>query len=221
MKIENHRMFNPFRKSLLLSESLAQYFSRMEADSLLAQSTIEKYKEVARMLLSLLGDIDLRFIDDTIITGLKQKLNKAGLSPSRKNHYLIVLRGLLEFLREQGDKVGTPNITKFPVPTKAVEFLTKEELMKLISSLEERTMTQLRLKALVLSLISTGSRISSLLSLDRENVDFSTGIASMTTKGNKPQRVIFNDSALKYIQMYLAKRNDSYPALFATVAEEK
>lgn len=189
----------------------------MEADSLLAKSTIEKYREVARMLLSLLGDIDPRFIDDSIITGLKQKLNRAGLSPSRKNHHLIVLKGLLEFLREQGNKVGSPKITKYPVPTKQVEFLTREEIVKLISSLEERTTTQLRIKALVLSLISTGARITELLSLDKDDVDFSTGIASMTTKGNKAHRVIFNDSALKYIQMYLTKRNDSYPALFATI----
>lgn len=218
---ELHYMFYPFSKPLLLSVSLESYFSRMEADSLLAKNTIEKYKEVARMLLSLLGDIDIRYIDDITVTGLKQKLNKVGLSPSRKNHYLIVLRGLLEFLREQGNKVGTPKITKYPVPTKQVEFLTKEELMNLISSLEERTITQIRLKAVFLALLSTGARITELLSLDRDNVDFSTGIASMITKGNKPHRVIFNDSALKYIQMYLAKRNDSYPALFATIKGEE
>jgi hypothetical protein len=73
----------------------------VEADGLLSQNSVNKYKEVSRGLESILGDINVRKIDGHTITNLKQQLNIKQLSASRKNHFLCVLKNLLKYLAEE------------------------------------------------------------------------------------------------------------------------
>lgn len=90
-----------FSKKLKLSECFRRYFVWVEADGLLSQNSVNKYKEVSQRLITILGDIDVRKIDGHTITNLKQQLNNKQLSASRKNHHLVVVKNLLKYLAEE------------------------------------------------------------------------------------------------------------------------
>jgi len=90
-----------FSNKLKLSECFKRYFVWVEADSLLSQKSVNKYKEVSKGLVVLLSDIDVRKIDGHTITNLKQQLNIKQLSASRRNHFLVVLKNLLKYLAEE------------------------------------------------------------------------------------------------------------------------
>jgi len=90
-----------FSNKLRLSECFKRYFAWVEADRLLSKNSVEKYKEIASMLVVILNDMDVRKIDGHTITNLKQQLNNNRLSASRKNHYLVVLKNLLKYLAEE------------------------------------------------------------------------------------------------------------------------
>lgn len=90
-----------FSNKLKLSECFKRYFVWVEADSLLSQNSVNKYKEVSKGLVVLLSDIDVRKIDGHTITNLKQQLNIKQLSASRRNHFLVVLKNLLKYLAEE------------------------------------------------------------------------------------------------------------------------
>lgn len=108
-------------------------------------------------------------------------------------------------------------IQKFKIPIREIKTLSKERMNFLVASFDGVfTVTALRLKALILSLISTGCRIGELLALNRQDIDFSTGIASVVGKGDKIRPVIFSNEALSSLNEYFKKRTDSLPVLFAT-----
>lgn len=211
-------MFQLFSKKLNISECLKRYFVRTHADCLLAPRTIKKYEEVGKRWLDLMGDMNVKKINDEYVTQLKQKLNELKSSPSRKNHFMIVIRNLLVYL-EQHEHIKVydhKQIAKFKVPQKEVTFLTKEQLIRLINAPDEKNITGIRLKALILSLISTGCRISELIGINRDDINYETGIISIRTKGDKPHRIIFNPVSLECLKKYLEMRTDACEALFAT-----
>lgn len=203
-----------------MSECLNRLFIKMEAESVLAPRTIEKYKEVAGMLIRILGDMNIKKVDEQTVIELKQKLNQRNLSPSRKNHFLVVLKSVLYFCQKEGFNVYDPvKIKKFRVFQKEVSYLTKEQLVTLASAPSDKTLTGLRMRAIIMTMISTGGRVSEILSLDKDQIDFETSsVISIRTKGNKPHQIIFNPASQDAIQKYLAMRGDDVcPALFATI----
>jgi integrase/recombinase XerD len=218
-KNKNRKMNFIFSKKLKLSEVFKRYFSKLMADELLSKGTIAKYMEIADMLIRLLGDISIKHLNGEMISKLKQILNDRDLSSSRKNHFIIVVRNLLKFLKEEENLsfYDYTKITKYKVPIREVIILSKEQLDFLILSMDKaKTLAQLRFRALVLCLISTGCRISELLSLRIEDVDLVLGLATVVGKGNKKRQVIFNRMAVEALAEYSAVRSDACQSLFAT-----
>lgn len=210
-----------------LSSCYKRYFDLENAELRLSKNSICKYEEISKKLIELIGDIDIRKINDKTIIEIKKLLNesitisneKRSRSPSRKNHYLVVLKNVLKFLREAE---GVQNIydfnqiKKFKEEKKPVEFLSDNEVQILINSIKDSCITKFRLKTLIICLLSTGARISEMLSLDKNDMDWVSGIVSCKGKGGKINQIIFNELSREYLKKYLDKRRDDCPALLAT-----
>ena len=197
------------------------YFVYLKAEAFLADSSIKKYEEIAGNIIKMFGkELDVRRVNNKKIWELKESLNERGLSETRKNHHLVVIRNLLKFLqKEKGLNVMSyKKITKFKVRRKPVEYLTEEEITELIDSINTKTFSGKRLKALILSLLSTGSRISALVSLNIEDID-KEEVAQVRIKGGKIDSIIFSRKAMIAIEEYVRerrKRGDKTNYLFST-----
>ena len=212
-----------------LSNCSQRYFDLENAELKLSQNSISKYEEISEKLIELIGDIDVRKISDRTIIEIKKHLNepivisneKRFRSPARKNHYLVVLRNILKFLREREEIQSIYDynrIKKFKEESKPVEFLTDEEVQILINSIKESCITKLRLKTLIICLLSTGARISEMLSLNKDDIDWESGVVNVRGKGGKMNQIIFNDLSREYLKKYLDRRTDDCPALLATTS---
>ena len=213
------KMFLFKNEKYRLSSCFERYFDYLRANMKLARSSIDKYAEVAPRVVKILEDPDIRKIDTDSITKLKKELNLKELSPPRKNHFLVILRNLLSFAKnEEGiDVYESVKIKKFTEPRKKIEFLKKEEIQRLLDSIDDRTsITRLRLKTVILCLFSCGCRVSELVSLNRTDIDFQSGLFETRTKGGKIQKKILNPIALEYLGRYLEKRTDNHESLFCT-----
>lgn len=144
------------REKYKISNCSKQYFNFENAELKLSPNSIAKYEEISKKLIELIGDVDVRKINDKTIIEIKMRLNepitisneKRARSPARKNHYLVVLRNILKFLRETEGIQNTYDfnrIKKFKEESKPVEFLTDEEVQVLINSIKEKCITKLRL----------------------------------------------------------------------------
>lgn len=79
----------------------------------------------------------------------------------------------------------------------------------------------LRDKAIVTFLLSTGCRISEMTQLNREDVDLTTLECKVLGKGNKERIVYMSSVAAMQIRAYLATRSDDYDALFIGKGTER
>ena len=79
----------------------------------------------------------------------------------------------------------------------------------------------LRDRAIVTFLGSTGCRISEMTQLNRNDIDFNALECTVLGKGNKERTVYLDQIAGMVLQEYLATRKDSYEALFIGKGEQE
>jgi site-specific recombinase XerD len=77
----------------------------------------------------------------------------------------------------------------------------------------------LRDRAIVEVLLSTGMRCNELCNANIQDVDFSNGEITVTGKGNKQRVCYLNAPAKKRLKDYLESRNDKYTALFTALSD--
>jgi site-specific recombinase XerD len=149
--------------------------------------------------------------------------NKAlGLTLSKKtqNYYLIALRAFLKYLIRQGVETLPPErIELAKVSERHIDFISAEELTRLLSAPDGSDLKSLRDRAILELLFSTGLRVSELCSLSRD-LDIRADEFSIRGKGGKIRVVFLSDTAKMALKTYLDKRKDMEEALFVKVGGE-
>jgi site-specific recombinase XerD len=87
-------------------------------------------------------------------------------------------------------------------------------VQRLLVAVKGGRLEDLRDRAIMELLFSTGLRVSELARLDIENVNLNTGEFSVRGKGDKIRLVFLSSSATKALKEYLERRKDVSPALF-------
>ena len=122
---------------------------------------------------------------------------------------LSCLRSLYKFLFREGLIKNNPVLMlSTPKQEKMLPlFLTEDEVVRLIESPNTNDLLGLRDNAIIETLYSTGMRVSELVSLNMENIDFIGATVKVLGKGKKERLLPIGDRALGVINKYLAKRN--------------
>lgn len=148
-----------------------------------------------------------RFVDDK---GGRLKL-------ITQNYHVIALRAFLKYLSKQDVETLAPEkIELAKNPSRQIESLEGDELSRIFKALDQESEELLRLrdKAILLTLFSTGVRISELISLKQSMVNTERGEFTVRGKGDKLRLVFLSPDAASAIKAYLKKRTDNHPGLF-------
>jgi len=150
--------------------------------------------------------------EGTLREGKKDTLKK-----KTQNYYLIALRSFLKFLMKRKVTSMAPDqIELAKVPERSLDLISPEELSRLMKATEGEELKNLRDKALLELLFSTGLRVSELCSLSRE-INLHSDELSVRGKGEKIRVVFISDDAKKALKKYLDKRDDMDDALFVQI----
>lgn len=153
---------------------------------------------------------------------LSQSFSSATKEPikrSTQNYYLIALRNLLNYFTDR-DILSLPSekIKLIKEKERSIKFLNLDQIEKLLSAPNTKTLTGLRDRAILESFFSTGLRIAELVVLNREQF---TDIKnkkdlelSIVGKGSHPRTIYFSERALFWLKKYLETRKDKEKALF-------
>jgi len=95
-----------------------------------------------------------------------------------------------------------------------VEFLENDEVERILEASQGSNFKALRDRAILELLFSTGLRVSELVNINREKLNFERGEISVQGKGNKIRVVFISKTASLAVKKYLEERNDVNPALF-------
>ena len=169
------------------------------------------------------GDKSVEEFSKTDLLRLKSYWLSKSLSASRQMSILLALRRFLTFCRDEKKLtlcLEPGEIKPPPRRRREVVFLTPEEIESFIATIPLITYkgdvhhAGIRLRAVVEALLGSAMRISELLSLNRNSIDFERREAKIVGKGDKERTVFFTDRSLLWIKRYLESRTDDFPALF-------
>lgn len=129
---------------------------------------------------------------------------------------MISLRAFLHFCKKTHIPTGIEfsDIELQKSQERKVEFLTAEELQDIVKHIGTDDISDLRDRAIILTIYSTGLRVSELTALDIKNVNLDTMEFAILGKGRKVRVVYLTEWACEAIRAYLEKRDDHFPALF-------
>ena len=135
------------------------------------------------------------------------------------NRRLSSLRSFFKFLIRDGYLKNNPilMLSSPRAERHLPSFMTEEEVGKLIESAfakDEKDERGLRDRAILETFYSTGIRISELVSLNADDLDFIGGIVKVMGKGKKERIVPIGDTAISALRKYLDKRKKQSVVIF-------
>lgn len=148
---------------------------------------------------------------------LSRYVDDHGISLKRltQNYHLIALRSLLKYLLKRDIVVIAPEKIDLPkAEGRSIKFLERDQVDRLLNMPEISTHEGLRDKAILETLFSTGLRVSELVSLNRDQINFERKEFGVIGKGRRARVVFLSDSAVAWVKRYIANRSDDSKALF-------
>jgi len=194
--------------------------------------TIRDYKGYLEVFDHFLNESDVPFdkinkqtIDShrVYLAGLGRDTRKLGsrsdkqLAPCTINYKLAGLRVYLRYLIDIGYACPLPpeavkNLKALPKRSQLPEL---KDLIRLIEApFPQANIVEMRDKAILETLFSTGLKVSELVSLNREQVDLKRKRLGLKGKGEKIRTVFLSDTAVRWIGRYLQSRRDHFQPLF-------
>ncbi len=209
-------------------DSLIELFlEHMEVEKNSSKRTLKNYTHYLNRFINWLElegfkDLEAKDLDIEMVQKYRVYLNrftsarsKKSLSKKTQNYHVIALRAFLRFLIRRDIKTLSPDkIELSKIPQRTVEFLSKEEIIRLLETCDLEKIKGLRARAIFEVLFSTGLRVSELASLNRENVNLIKREFMVVGKGEKPRIVFLSERASIFLGKYAEKRQDNYSPLF-------
>lgn len=170
-----------------------------QGDSATAVATQAKQK-VDELLLSAGTDIVRTYL---------AFLNEKQYSKATIARKLATLRSFYKFLVKRNQLTSNPVVAvRTPKQEKRLpRFLDYEEVKKLLGTPPQDNWLGARDRAILETLYSTGIRVSELVALNMDDIDFLGEIVHVRGKGKKERITPIGSSALQVIQYYMEYRN--------------
>ena len=180
-----------------------------------ALKTVENYDRYLSRFISFTGINDARRISDEQVRGFRLYLNRSGLKKKTQNYYLIAIRNFLKYLARIGFQSLSPErVDLAKVGERQIDLISVEELGRLLDSPRGNDLDNLRDRAILELLFSTGLRVSELCGLGHGDIDFKKDEFTVRGKGEKVRIVFLSESAKSALKEYLERRQDIEEALF-------
>ncbi|PJA92646.1 MAG: hypothetical protein CO133_02055, partial [Candidatus Komeilibacteria bacterium CG_4_9_14_3_um_filter_37_5] len=134
------------------------------------------------------------------------------LKKSTQNYHIIALRSWLKYMAKQDIKtLAAEKLELAKIGERIVDFLEGNDLDRLLNApfqSKEKEIIQLRDKAILELLFSTGLRVSELVNLQRDSINLKKEEFTVRGKGDKPRVVFLSNQAKYWLGQYLQKRQD-------------
>ena len=129
--------------------------------------------------------------------------------------HVIALRAFLKWLIINDYSVISPEKIELPKSeSRSLKYLNRSQVEQLLRAPSVSSDRGLRDKAILETLFSTGLRVSELVRLDRERINFESLEIGVIGKGGRQRVVFLSKRAVYWLKKYLAVRTDDWTPLF-------
>lgn len=206
---------------MYLSELIIDFIEHVEVERGRSQRTAENYHLYLQRLVEFAGDVEIHKVTSELVRKWRLWLNRYEneqglvLSPLTQSYHLIALRSFLGYCSKRDIETLTPEKIELPkTKRKQVSFLSQEETERIMAVVDTKTAQDLRDKAILELLYSSGLRVSELCNLNRDHINLNRGEFMVRGKGQKDRPVFISPEATECLATYLATRTDSAKPLF-------
>ena len=185
---------------------------RCQAQNLSA-GTVGWYRQLFKLFFAYLetqGVTTPRAVTPTFIRQYFEHQRERGNAPNTVARIYGGLRCFFGFLAREGLIRENPFLLmeKPRMEQKLIKPLSMDQMKLLLIQPDQKRYDGQRLWTIMVVILDTGLRISELLSLRKDQVDFTVGVMRVMGKGAKEREVPFGTNAKRALWSYMARRGD-------------
>jgi tyrosine recombinase XerC len=183
-----------------------KFINYLKIEKNVSGHTIINYTIDLKAFSLFLGEAEIDSVDHLALRRFLAELRGKNYSKRTIARKLASLRSFFKFLYREGHIKANPiaAISSPKLDKKLPKFLDVGKVTKLILSPDVKTESGLRDRAILETLYSCGIRVSELVGLDIDDIDFISGVIKVLGKGRKERMVPIGDTALLSIRKYTA-----------------
>ena len=191
----------------MLDRFVHKFINYLQIEKNYSDHTVTNYKIDLKEFSGSIKDKPIEQVTHVDVRLFLARLKEKNFSKRSVARKMACLRSFFKFLHREGyiktnpaASLSTPKIDK-----KLPLFMNASDVVKLLESPDASDDMGLRDRAILETLYSTGIRVSELVGLNKEDVDFISGVLKVYGKGKKERLVPVGDKALRAIRAYFEK----------------
>ena len=193
-----------------MQELEARYLNYLLIERGMAQNTLESYGRDLHRYMQFLqekGLVQLNEVTPEVIIEYLVRIKGDGLSANSMNRSLAVLRGFYKYLLQEKFLEQSPllNIELAKVWMRLPDTLSKEEMNLILAQPGVETAATIRDSAMLELLYATGIRVSELIGLTMNSINWQVGFLVVMGKGSKERIVPIGRTAYDCAKLYIEK----------------
>jgi len=199
---------NPESAKRAPAQVLFRYFDFLSVEKGLTINTIESYKnDLIKFFQYLLSEnLDWMNLNRRQIDSYLTWAQNEGVSVATISRYISSIRSFYRFaLNEKILALNPVEDIELPrKPKKLPDFLTSEEVDRLLATPDKSTHIGLRDAAMLELLYATGERVSEIINLKMEDINLEEGYLLCSGKGGKQRLIPFGEQAAELLSQYIS-----------------
>ena len=199
-----------------MDHHLDKFLSYLEVERNYSPHTITNYAVDLQEFRGFLGELSVEKVEYLTLRKFLGELRTKNHRPRTLARKISTLRSFFKFLQRENIIQNNPALllTTPKLDKRLPEFLDEQEMLRFVEAPAPGKIAGKRDRAILETLYSTGIRVSELVGLNIDSVDFIGNSARVMGKGKKERMVPIGQHALEAIQTYLDERVHRSPALF-------
>ena len=178
------------------------YINYLKIERQLSPNTIDSYKRDLEDFYKFTGK-SYKFVTKNDVINYLGYLNNK-INARSINRHIVSIKNYFKFLEKNNNIKYNPleEITGLKTPKKLPKVLSEDDVNNLLD-IELNDAFSYRNKAMLELMYSSGLRVSELLNLEVNNIDFNMNLVRVFGKGSKERIVPIDDIATKYLDEYI------------------
>jgi site-specific recombinase XerD len=203
---------SPIRSYAETNRALVAAFENYVSTRGFSPQTIRAYMETVSRFVEQMGSASVAAADRSVIRSFLGNLLSRGVSSNTIAKQTFALRSFFKFIQLSGLTRHNPTtmLSQRKIPRRIPRVLTIDEIDRLIAAAQNPVEA-----AVAEFLYATGVRVSELVAIRLENIDFATGVARVKKgKGGKDRIVLFGRKADAALRKMIERRHPVAGFLF-------
>ena len=209
-----------------MEKQLKLFFEFLENDKKVSNNTLQSYKRDLKQFKRFLEDCEVPYnrVDEDVMKEYIEDLEKMGKKPSTISRCIASIRSFFQYVLRKGKvkKDPTKSIQSPKIEKRIPSVLTSREVELLLEQPKDIDLKGIRDKAMLEFAYATGMRVTEIISLDIEDVNFEQGYVNCQ-KANKQRTIPLGKMSLKALKEYVDEarniliKDEEEQALFVNI----